>query len=69
MKSTQVTETWQFIGQELTDNRSHTTLPVTMNREVITTGDQRYQQYLLDRYNSQLGNVQDKIEVTTEDGE
>ena len=69
MKSTQVMEMLQFLGQESIGNSNHTTLPATINYEVFTTGDQILQRYLPDGYNSQLGNVQDMIEVTTEDGE
>ena len=43
VRSTQVTEMSQFLDEELTDNSNHTTLPMTMNCEVITTGDQRLQ--------------------------
>ena len=47
-------------GQGSVNNSNHTTLPATTNHEVITTGDQRLQRYLLDGFNIQLGNIQNK---------
>ena len=56
-------------GQSTTDNLHNLTLPSANTFRTINSEDKWLKRYLPDGHNSQIGNVIDKEEVTTEDGE
>ena len=56
-------------GQNTTDNLHNLTLPSANTFRTINSEDKWLKRYLPDGHNSQIGNVIDKEEVTTEDGE
>ena len=56
-------------GQSTTDNIHNLTLPSANTFRTTNSEDKWLKRYLPDGHNSQIGNMIDKEEVTTEDGE
>ena len=56
-------------GQSTTDNLHDMTLPLTNTFRTINSENRWLKRYLPDGHNSQIGNVINREEVTTEDGE